>query len=139
MVRPKPEVQPNRTFGALLNTTLRRLKAAGFKSRRRRSEIPLTPRHMEKRFQWAMRHCHWLIPQWKRIVWTDEASVWLHSTDGGLRLWIRSTSEASEHNVPRIQGGGGWLLIWGAIWIDGKTDLHIQRETIVGFGNCYAI
>lgn len=119
--------------GSKFNTTMRRLKEAGFKSRRRRSEILLTARHKEKRLQWAMKHCHWRTPQWKRIVWTDEASVRLHSKDGRLRLWIRSTETASEQFViPRIQGGGGWLLIWAAIWIDGKTDLHIQRATMNG-------
>ena len=117
--------------GCSFGTVLRRLKEAGLVSRRRTGTLELTERHKRVRLQWSMRHCHWRTAQWRRIVFTDEASVRLRSSDGRLRIWIRSGNDVPEsYLIPHIQSGGGSLLIWGAIWIGGRSDLHIQSVTM---------
>ena len=109
----------------------RRLKEERFVSRKRASRLELTPHHKEARMTWAMNRCHWRSPQWKRIVWSDEASFHLKERDGRLRIWVRSGEEVPDRFFfPRIQGGGGRLLVWGAIWLGGRSDLHIQEETM---------
>ena len=76
-----------------------------------------------------MRHCHWR-QQWRRVVWSDEASVRLRDCDGRLRLWIKSGARIPKHLCrPRTQGGEV-LLIWPGIWTDGRTELHVQRGTM---------
>lgn len=63
-------------------TVRRRLREADFRSLKRPSAVELTDRHKRARLQWAMRHCHWRS-QWGRVVWSDEASVYLRRRDGG--------------------------------------------------------
>ena len=113
------------------STVWRRLKENGFISRKRPTTIDLTERHKKNRLDWAMRHCHWRDLQWKKVVWSDEASVRLRGKDGRLRIWITSGQKIPEDlKQPVRQGGGGWLLVWGAIWIGGRSDLVILKETM---------
>jgi len=44
------------------------------------------------------------------------------SKDGKLRVWLRI--------LPTCQFGGGSLLIWGAIWIGGRSPLKIMKKTV---------
>lgn len=111
-------------------TIQRRLKEAGLKSRKRPSTVELSDRHKKLRLNWAMRRCHWSVSQWRRVVWSDEASIRLRGKDGRLRLWVRSGQEIPLQLGQLCRQGGGWLLIWGAIWLGGRSDLIIQRETM---------
>ena len=109
----------------------RRLQNSALVSQKRLSRLELTARHKEARMTWAMSHCHWRSLQWKRVVWSDEASFHLKEKDGRLRVWVRSGEKVKDRfSFPRIQGGGGRLLIWGAIWIGGRSELHIQQENM---------
>ena len=79
----------------------------------------------------GLRHCLWREHQWSRVVCTDEASVCLSARDGRLRLWFKRTCKVPEElMVPRCQGGGGRILIWGAIWSTGRSELHVMHETV---------
>ena len=98
---------------------------------KRSSVFELTDDHKKKRLEWAMRHVHWRTPQWRRIIWTDEASVRLKSKDGRIRVWIKP-QDRDKHAVPIVPFGGGTLLIWGATLIGGRSPLHIQKETMNG-------
>ena len=111
-------------------TSWRRLKEAKHVSRKRPSKLHLSNRHKTLRLQWAMRHCHWRN-QWSRIVWSDEAAVRLRFKDGRLRLWIKSSQKIpDEFFTSSRQEDGKKLLIWGAIWSDGRTSLHVMRENM---------
>lgn len=110
-------------------TVRRRLREADFRSLKRPSAVELTDRHKRARLQWAMRHCHWRS-QWGRVVWSDEASVYLRRRDGRLRIWMKRGCRTPAHLVLPVTQGGGRLLIWGAIWTNGRSELHIQRENM---------
>ena len=108
-------------------TVRRRLHEGGFRSVRRRADVELTDRHKLERLRWAMRRCHWR-QQWRRIVWSDEASVRLRDSNGRLRLWIKSDSSIPRHLSSLRNQGGGSLLIWAGIWTDGRTELHVRID-----------
>ena len=110
-------------------TVRRRLREADYRSRKRPSAVELTERHKSARLQWAMSRCHWRS-QWDRVVWTDEASVHLRRRDGRLRIWTKRGNRIPDHLVLPITQGGGRLLIWGGIWMNGRSELHIQRENM---------
>ena len=45
-------------------------------------------------------------------------------------MWVRKGNPISEtYRIPMSQGGGS-LLIWGAVWIGGRSPIHIQRNTM---------
>jgi hypothetical protein len=56
--------------------------------RRRRSEVDLgsfiatekpglRPQNMEARLAWAQRYKDWIVEDWKRVIWSDESSIWI--------------------------------------------------------------
>jgi hypothetical protein len=56
--------------------------------RRRRSEVGLDsfiaaekpglrPENMEARLAWAQRYKDWTVEDWKRVIWSDESSIWI--------------------------------------------------------------
>ena len=75
-----------------------------------------------------MQRSLWRQPQWDRIVWTDESRFCLRVINGRLRVW-RLPGERFHDDVviPRVQGGGGSVLVWAAIWTGGRSELlHVQ-------------
>ncbi len=126
---PASEISANTALSRW--TVRRRLREQGIVLRVRKSAIPLTAAHKKHRLTWAMRHCLWRERQWGRVVWSDEASVYLCSRDRRLKLWLRSNCKMPEQFItPAVQGGGGRLLIWGAIWTDGRSGLFVTRQTM---------
>ena len=119
-------------IGGISKWTVRRhLKRRGLKSVKRPSQIVILKRHMKCRLEWAMRRCLWRERQWSNIIFSDEASVSLASSDGRLRLWLRSAKKVPLGLVlPSMQCGGGRFLIWGAIWTGGRSELHVMRQTV---------
>ena len=74
-------------IGGISKWTVRRhLKRRGLKSVKRPSQIVT----LKRRLEWAMRRCLWRERQWSNIIFSDEASVSLASSDGRLCLWLRS-------------------------------------------------
>lgn len=116
----------------------RRLREANFLSRKRPSSVELTKNHKRARLDWAMRHCHWRS-QWGKIVWTDEASVCLRARDGRLRVWVQSGDELPEHLALPVNQGGGRLLIWAAIWKNGRSELHVQKNNMNSEGYVHVL
>jgi len=37
----------------------------------------LRPENMEARLAWAQRYKDWTIEDWKRVIWSDESSIWI--------------------------------------------------------------
>ena len=113
------------------HTVWRRLREQGFKSRKRLSAVQLSDAHKAGRLRFAMAHCLWRTPQWSRIVWSDEARVCVNKRDGRLRIWLKPTHKLKkELVVPIVQGGGGSVLIWGAIWTGGRSELFMTHQTM---------
>ena len=109
-------------------TVYRRLREQGFRRCRPVKRPLLTLSHRQLREQWAMQRSLWRQPQWDRIVWTDESRFCLRVIDGRLRVW-RQPGERFRHDVviPRVQGGGGSVMVWAAIWTGGRSQLfHVQ-------------
>jgi transposase len=109
-------------------TVYRRLREQGFRRCRPVKRPLLTLRHRQLREQWAMQRSLWRQPQWDRIVWTDESCFRLRTMDGRLRVW-RQPGERFRQDVviPRVQGGGGSVMVWAAIWTGGRSQLfHVQ-------------
>jgi hypothetical protein len=56
--------------------------------RRRRSEASLgsyvaaekpglSAENVVKRLQWAQRYKDWTVEDWKKVIWSDESSIWI--------------------------------------------------------------
>jgi len=114
-------------------TVYRRLRERGFRRCRPVKRPLLTQRHRQLREQWAMERSLWREPQWNRIVWTDESRFCLRVVNGRLRVW-RLAGERFRDDVviPRVQGGGGSVMVWAAIWTGGRSQLFVVQASLTG-------
>jgi hypothetical protein len=61
-----------------ISTTLRRRRSeAGLGSYIAAEKPWLTSVNVRKRLGWAMKYKHWTIEDWKKVIWSDECSVWI--------------------------------------------------------------
>jgi transposase len=80
----------------------------------------LTERHMEARLAWCQEHLHDNV---RSFVFLDEMGVCL---DHHRRLyWIKhGEARPVKETMPlKVR-----LNVWGAVWWEGKSDLHITRD-----------
>ncbi|GFW27805.1 transposable element Tcb1 transposase [Trichonephila clavipes] len=91
--------------------------------------VRLTSRHRRDRREWATEHVNWRRNEWSNVLFSDESrfSIQLHNRcifigrDRGSR-----NNPAFVHESVRF--GGGCVLVYGGISIDGRTDLYIIRD-----------
>ncbi|EFA12077.1 Transposable element Tc3 transposase-like Protein [Tribolium castaneum] len=61
-----------------------------------------------------------------RVLFSDEWRFCLHSPDGRHRIWRRSGERFAQCNiVPRVNFGGGSIMVWGGISLEARTELVI--------------
>jgi hypothetical protein len=46
----------------------------------------LRPQNIEARLAWAQRYKDWIVEDWKRIIWSDESSIWIGVNP--CRRWV---------------------------------------------------
>ncbi len=110
--------------GLSIQTVRNRLRAGGLRARKPAKKPKLTDRHKRARLQWARQHVRWTHAQWSNVLFTDESRFLLFRNDGRMRVWRRPGERFSECCIqPRVQGGGGGVMVWGGISNRGKTDL----------------
>ncbi|GFX75728.1 transposable element Tcb2 transposase [Trichonephila clavipes] len=51
--------------------------------------LPLTPEHRQQRLQWCQARSMWNVPDWQKVVFSDESRFVLGTDDNRVRLWRR--------------------------------------------------
>lgn len=57
------------------DTVRRALKETGMKAITRKKKPKLQPRHIQQRYEFALRHQHWTKYDWSRVIWSDETKI----------------------------------------------------------------
>ena len=116
-------------------TVRRRLVQSGFKTTIAKKKPLLTPRHRQQRLQWAQQHRNWTPEDWANVVWSDEVPVHLVQTT--QRRYVR-VRQHQRHQAPvyqpRLQGGGGSCMFWGAFHAQGVLRLYRIRGNLTAAG-----
>ena len=109
-------------------TVRNRLHGAGLRARRPLRAVPLTAAHRAARLQFAQDHRNWQLRHWRPVLFTDESRYTLSSCDGRDRTWRRVGERYQPDNiVEHDRFGGGSVMVWGGISLDGHTDLHVLQ------------
>ena len=110
--------------------TLRnRLHAANFRGRRPAVRPILLPRHRQARLLWARNHVRWQRRHWRPVLFTDESRFCLDFNDGRRRVWRQPGERYADCNIAQHDRfGGGSIMVWGGISLDGRTDLYAIRN-----------
>jgi transposase len=116
------------------------LKEAGLKAASKKKKPRLSEEHREQRRTFALKHRHWTVEDWKRVVWSDETKVNRVGFGGHEWVWKRPGSEITEQHVQgTVKFGGGGLMMWGcmtaqgvgyACRIDGGLDAKLYTNIL---------
>ena len=110
-------------------TVRRRFHEAGLRSRVAAICIPLTQQHRQAKLTWAQQHATWTIADWTPVLFTDESRFCLDMTDRRQRVWRRRNQRfLNAHIAQHDRYGGGSLMVWAGISVQGKTDLHVLQN-----------
>jgi hypothetical protein len=96
-------------------TTVRRRRSeAGFGSYIAVAKPGLRKENVVKRLEWAMRYKDWTAENWKRVIWSDESSIWIGVNP--RRQWvIRSSGERLNRRYVKksFKGERVKVMVWG--------------------------
>jgi transposase len=90
---------------------------------RRKAAPVLTKEHKEKRLAWARDKVTWDGVKWGKVVFSDEKKFNLDGPDGLQYYWHDLRNE--KELFSKRQSGGGCVMVWGAFYANGKTELVI--------------
>ncbi|GBL83808.1 hypothetical protein AVEN_132688-1 [Araneus ventricosus] len=117
-------------------TVSKRLHETGLFARRPAVCVPLTSTNMRVRLAWCREHRDWSMDQWATVHFTDESRFSLNTDSRRTFIWREPEIRYLPSKVREIDHyGGGGLMAWAGIMLDGRTPLHVfERGTVTGVG-----
>ncbi|GFW27325.1 transposable element Tcb2 transposase [Trichonephila clavipes] len=110
-------------------TVRNRLHGVGLYARRPMVCVRLTSRHRGDRREWAKDHVNWKRNEWSNVLFSDESRFSVYPDDRRIFIWRDRCSKNNPAFVHEsVRFGGGGVLVYGDISIDGRTDLYIIRN-----------
>lgn len=107
-------------------TVRRRLHEGQLHSRSAATAPELTPGHRRARRNFAQEHLDWDMEQWGHVLFSDESRFCLRSNDARQRVYRRRGERFIDPAVrERRAFGGGSVMVWGGITLNGRTALHV--------------
>ncbi|KAI4888574.1 hypothetical protein NFI96_004052 [Prochilodus magdalenae] len=97
----------------------------GLRARRPVVGPVLTGQHRRARLAFATEHQNWQIHHRRLVLFTDESRFYLSTCDRRDRLWRRRGECYAACNIIQHDWfGGGSVMVWGGISLEGHTDLY---------------
>ncbi|GFV00680.1 transposable element Tcb2 transposase [Trichonephila clavipes] len=110
-------------------TVRNQVHGVGLYARRPTVCVRLTSRHHRDRREWAKEHVNWRRNEWSNVLFSDESRFSVHPDNRRIFIWRDRGSRSNPAFVhKRVRFGGGGVLVYGGISIDGRTDLYIIRD-----------
>ncbi|GBN12829.1 Transposable element Tcb2 transposase [Araneus ventricosus] len=115
-------------------TVSKRLHETGLFARRPAVCVPLTSTNRRVRLAWCREHKDWSMDQWATVLFTDESRFSLNTNSRRTFIWREPGTRYLPSNVREIDHyGGGGLMVWAGIMLEGRTPLHVfERGTMTG-------
>lgn len=137
-----PVIQKEMNINVSVATVKRALKQEGLVSFKRQKKPYINSRIRRLRREFAEKHQHWTIDDWKRVIWSDEVKINRIGSDGIRWGWRRRDTEPTSKDYRKSEKfGGGYLIMWGcmtyfgigyACRIDGRLDSTLYVEILKG-------
>ncbi|GFW28236.1 transposable element Tcb2 transposase [Trichonephila clavipes] len=105
------------------------LHGVGLYARRQMVCVRLTSRHRCDRREWVTEHVNWRKKEWSNLLFSDESRFSVHLDNRRIFIWRDRGSRNNPAFVHEsVKFGGGGVLVYGGISIEGHTDLYIIRD-----------
>jgi transposase len=109
-----------------LRTLNKKIKSIGFYSRYAARKPLLSKKNIVARLKWARAHRTWTAEDFSTVVFTDESRFCLVNDDRRVRVWRqKGTRHDAKNVVGTLQGGGGGVMVWGAMSAFGVGPLVV--------------
>ena len=105
----------------------RTLRGAGYGKRKPTMKPGLTESMKAARLNFALKHKHWTLEDWKNVIWTDETSIVLGHRRGGIRVWRKSTERYTPSVIRARFKRASEFMFWGCFSYDKKGPMHIWK------------
>lgn len=122
------------------DTVRRFLKSAKMTAIHKPKVLPLTPKRMKDRLEWAEAHRSWTINDWRSVMFSDETKINRIGSDGAQWVWKADDKELKAFQLDHLyKHGGGSIMLWGCFcWkgpgflakINGKMDSELYTQII---------
>ncbi|GFX34858.1 transposable element Tcb2 transposase [Trichonephila clavipes] len=107
-------------------TVRNRIHGGGMYARRPMVCVRLTSRHHRDRREWATEHVNWRRNEWSNALFSNESHFSVHPDNRRIFIWRdRGSRKNSAFVHESVRFGGGGVLVYGGISIDGRTDIYI--------------
>ncbi|GFU65037.1 transposable element Tcb2 transposase [Trichonephila clavipes] len=112
-----------------IQTIRNRLHGVGPYARRPMVCVRLASRHRRDRREWATEHVNWRRNEWSNVLFSDESRFSVYPDNRRIFIWRDRGSRKNPAFVREsVRFGGGGVLEYGGISIDGRLDLYIIRN-----------
>ncbi|GFW83805.1 transposable element Tcb2 transposase [Trichonephila clavipes] len=91
--------------------------------------VRLTSRHRRDRREWATEHVNWMRNEWSNLLFFDESRLSVRLDNRLIFIWMDHGSRNNPAFVHKsVRFGGGGVLVYGGVSINGHTYLYIIRD-----------
>ncbi|GFX38306.1 transposable element Tcb2 transposase [Trichonephila clavipes] len=110
-------------------TVRNRLHGVGLYARRPMVCVRLTSRHRHDRRERTTEHVNWRRNEWSNVLFSVMTRFSVHPDNKRIFIWRDRGSRNNPAFVHEsVRFGGGGMLVYSGISIDGRTDLYIIRD-----------
>lgn len=99
----------------------------------------LTIKDRLKRLNWCRKRKYWTVKDWSNIIFSDESNFEVFNRKGRVLVKrFKNQRYVPRYVVPRLQGGGGSVGIWGCISFKGTGvgNIYTGRINQVSYIEC---
>jgi transposase len=105
-------------------TVRRRITASGeFKSYWSAKKPFLSKRNIKRRLAWCLARQHWIVEDWRKVMWTDESPFVLRY-NAKRRVWRMHNERYDPRCVTGTVKHDKKIMVWGAFAASGVGILH---------------
>ena len=109
-----------------VSSVRRYLRRLGYKGRAARRKPLLQPANIARRYRWAKEMIKKPLDFWQAVIFSDESSFAQFSCSGRVWVWRSPDQEFWMNQLqPTVKHGDFSVMVWGAIWHDGKSELVV--------------
>ena len=88
----------------------------------------LTARMKKKRLEFCHHHEHWILKNWKNIIWSDKISVVLLHYHGGFQVWCIFKKALIKSCIHERWKDYSEFMFWDFFSYDKKKSFHIWKS-----------